>query len=818
MLKKVVTSLTRFLPILSARVSSPTWRHPICALIAFLALSAPALAQTTVTLQHGVNGYSGTTDAWLWSGAPDTNESTQQTINLRAATTVGVMKFAIFAAEGGPVPDGATITSATLSLYKYGTNDGVFNALRLLRPWNVSQVTWNSAASGTAWQTAGATGANDVTSSGEAQFTLGSVEGWGDFNVTTQVQAMANGNNHGWRLQAIGGSSLPHNFSAADDNDATKHPKLTITYTTAPADNTATLQQGLNSYTGTSDAWLWSGDPDTNVGADVTWNIRGSTTAAVLKFAIFAAEGGPVPDNATISSATLSIYKFGTNDGVFNAKRLLRAWNESQVTWNNAATGSAWQAGGAAGATDVTAAGEAQMTLGGVEGWGDFDVTAAVQAMAGGNNHGWRLQAIGGSNLPHNFGAKENSSQMLRPKLTITYNGPGTPNAQLSATPQSGAAPLQVVFNASASSDGGSPITELKLQFGDGAEVSWTDKTVTQSHTYAAVGNYTATLVVSNMTGDSAPATRPIVVTTTGGGGGSPIAETDILARPRADVLFSGQAGGLQALGDDTPLSQVPEQGIHDFDAGAGYGTLRFGKQPNPEPDAVSSSPQVLAFMVAPHDPLTKGEAARRSELAFGEDIQFGKVYWAALKVYVVDWNNPADTDDSLFGTQVHAGVNASGGQGPSFGIFEYGTRGFRIRARSGTCTENAAHTQDVCESPNKFWLPAESQAAPSIPFGRWSEFIFKFRHGAGANGLLQVWQDGTQIVDYHGSLGWTNRQHGNEYIKFGYYNWGGTAFENSGQPRKVLLDSPVLIKGFDASSSDKYTVEQIHAFMNPQP
>ena len=42
-------------------------------LLCLMAISAAALAQTTVTLQQGLNGYTGSTDAWLWSGAADTN-------------------------------------------------------------------------------------------------------------------------------------------------------------------------------------------------------------------------------------------------------------------------------------------------------------------------------------------------------------------------------------------------------------------------------------------------------------------------------------------------------------------------------------------------------------------------------------------------------------------------------------------------------------------------------------------------------------------------------------------------------------------------
>ena len=77
------------------------------------------------------------------------------------------------------------------------------------------------------------------------------------------------------------------------------------------------------------------------------------------------------------------------------------------------------------------------------------------------------------------------------------------PTAALSTTPNpaSGMAPMPVTFNASGSMDGGSPITNLRLQFGDGtADVNWTDKNQTQQHTYAS-GNFTATLTITTAAG-----------------------------------------------------------------------------------------------------------------------------------------------------------------------------------------------------------------------------------------------------------------------------------------------------------------------------
>src|SRR4029453_13288308 len=95
---------------------------------AFAAIAMSAFAQTTVTLQQGLNSYSGASDSWiLWSSGANTNKGSAVELDARTETTDSAMaRFKIFASEGGPVPDGVTITSATLSLYKFWGPDAVF--------------------------------------------------------------------------------------------------------------------------------------------------------------------------------------------------------------------------------------------------------------------------------------------------------------------------------------------------------------------------------------------------------------------------------------------------------------------------------------------------------------------------------------------------------------------------------------------------------------------------------------------------------------------------------------------------------------------
>ncbi|HWM44755.1 MAG TPA: heparin lyase I family protein [Burkholderiales bacterium] len=224
-------------------------------LILLFCFSATALPET-VTLINDLGGtYTGTTDARIGIHNPNLNFGGGTTMLLADDETQRSLfvRFAIFAAEGGPVPDNASITSATLSLYKFAGPAAVIKASRVKRAWNEMEVTWNVAATGAPWQTAGALGANDVEASADGQGSAGdaAVDGctgtpppascWLHINVTSGVQAFRSGApNHGWKLSYVSGgvASVNKEFYASerDSGVASLRPTLAITYTMEPDD------------------------------------------------------------------------------------------------------------------------------------------------------------------------------------------------------------------------------------------------------------------------------------------------------------------------------------------------------------------------------------------------------------------------------------------------------------------------------------------------------------------------------------------------------------------------------------------------------
>lgn len=199
---------------------------------------------------------------------------------------------------------------------------------------------------------------------------------------------------------------------------------------------TVSFQDGVSpsaAYTGTSDAWLQENAPAVNAGADTLIrmdrdypNGTGKVANSVLRFDL-----GAIPANATVQSAvlTVNVRNSTTGEGYF-LYPANRAWNESQATWTNAATGSAWSVAGASGTADrgstsfatlqPAATGKYSVSLNaaGVAALQDWVENAA-------GNHGFVLDA--NTNLD---GLELDSAEAAipgdRPRLTVTYALPDT--------------------------------------------------------------------------------------------------------------------------------------------------------------------------------------------------------------------------------------------------------------------------------------------------------------------------------------------------------------------------------------------------------
>src|SRR5258708_36886827 len=207
--------------------------------------------------------------------------------------------------------------------------------------------TWNSTGTGALWATPGAQGAGtDVLAAADGQGSapasaanncadgIGHDICWLNIDVTPGVQAFASGAspNFGWLLQQVSssGTFTYKDFNSKDQTAFPQYrPKLTITYTVAAPGTNVTLQQGLNSYAGAADNWIiCCSGADINKGADVEVGMRATSDYGLFRFSIFQSEGGPVPNGATINSATLLLYNAYGPAAVFQASCVLKNWTD----------------------------------------------------------------------------------------------------------------------------------------------------------------------------------------------------------------------------------------------------------------------------------------------------------------------------------------------------------------------------------------------------------------------------------------------------------------------------------------------------------
>jgi len=193
-----------------------------------------AVGSGSVTLQDGAGGYGGTRDTYL-----DSYNVNHVWGNATQALDYGgryadLVRFAVFVSEGGPVPDGATITSARLSLYKESSYDQAYQLRRVLKDWAEGQATWNKADGLTPWAVAGANGeGSDIDTAVAATASVGWNPGWVSFDVTSSVAAMSAGlPNYGWKLKPVSGTSALKRFTAREGSNPDRRPTLVVSYVT----------------------------------------------------------------------------------------------------------------------------------------------------------------------------------------------------------------------------------------------------------------------------------------------------------------------------------------------------------------------------------------------------------------------------------------------------------------------------------------------------------------------------------------------------------------------------------------------------------
>ncbi|QDU54494.1 DNRLRE domain-containing protein [Aeoliella mucimassa] len=238
-------------------------------------MASVATAQTTVSFQNGINGYTGSIDKVIASDGIDAGTGLPNPNIERVGSEVqnyfldggspdrnALYQFnSIFGNGANQIPMGATILDAKFSVVTSGEGNartgGNFFVAGLTSPFTTT-TTYNDYAGGLgAWWESG-TSTRPVDGVGPTR--SGNVS---SFDVTSLVQDWSSGNlaNNGLVIQAGHGGHTTDGWSvnSTSFSDSTRRPKLEITYTTAAEAEVNVFQEGVNGYTGNSMVLVDSG-------------------------------------------------------------------------------------------------------------------------------------------------------------------------------------------------------------------------------------------------------------------------------------------------------------------------------------------------------------------------------------------------------------------------------------------------------------------------------------------------------------------------------------------------------------------------------
>ena len=179
---------------------------------------------------------------------------------------------------------------------------------------------------------------------------------------------------------------------------------------------------------------------------------------------------------------------------------------------------------------------------------------------------------------------------------SVTATAP--PTASLVASPPSGATPLPVTADASASRAGSNPIATYTFDFGDGSALVGPQASPTATHTYGAAGTYTVRVTIID----------------TGSGTASATAVVTAVASPTAALSASPTKGGAPLLVNaDASASTAGTNPISSYTFDFGDGSALIGPQTSPAASHTYTAGGVFVIRVTVTDSAGFSDSSARS-------------------------------------------------------------------------------------------------------------------------------------------------------------------------------------------------------------
>ena len=188
----------------------------------------------TVSLQDGVDGYTGTRDTKLINASPDENFGIDNELELDASPP----QSSLLVWDLTGIPPGSNVQSVELAVNITNGSSDSFEFYQIFKPWIEEEATWNSYAAGQMWEVEGADGAGDRGSIVLASITGGKGPATISFNpagvAVFQTWVDDPASNLGLIIMNYVSSTNGLDFSSREEEVISEHPKLTVTYMEGP--------------------------------------------------------------------------------------------------------------------------------------------------------------------------------------------------------------------------------------------------------------------------------------------------------------------------------------------------------------------------------------------------------------------------------------------------------------------------------------------------------------------------------------------------------------------------------------------------------